>query len=181
MTSEADCECSLQEWVENTQGCGDASATSDAFGEDCSSSRGVVLCHGLSSPCRHCRQCLWLPRMFHPPSAPAVRSPALLPCPIPKRWSSWKSQWSQKQTAQNPDARALFVETCFSFLKKQLPSYARCCHLASFTVRHLIALHSYKELFERWEHPPPQHYSTVSPTQAASCLLIAVIVTQGEH
>lgn len=73
------------------------------------------------------------------------------------------------------------MKTCFSFLKKQLPSYARCCHLASFTVRHLIALHSYKELFEWWEHPPPRHYSTVSPTQAASCLLIAVIVTQGEH
>lgn len=48
-------------------------------------------------------------------------------------------------------------------------------------MRHLIALHFYKELFERCEHPPPQQYSTVSPTQAASCLLIAVIVTQGEH
>lgn len=53
--------------------------------------------------------------------------------------------------------------------------------MLSFTVRHLIALHSYKELFERWERPPPQHYSTVALTQAPSCPLIAVIVTQGEH
>lgn len=120
--------------------------------------------------------------MLHQPSAPAVRrSPALLPRLSPKRRSSWKGHWSQQQTVQSPDAGSLVRKTCFSFSKKQLPSYTCCCHLASFTVRHFIPLHSYKDLFERWERPPPQHSSTVSPTQAASCPLIAVIVTQGEH